>query len=131
MAFTAALAENVTVAGETISRTNNHSGGSLQAIDEAIAANLTDQLITFTLDYSEVALFYIVCDAEITIHTNTTVGVDTLVLVANEPYVWQTNSLHTFLIGTDITQLFVDTTNDPTTVRNLVIRAISDPYTPS
>lgn len=131
MAFTATIVENIIVAGASVNRSNNYSGGSLQAIDEAIAANLTDQLITFTLDYSAVVAFYLVCDAEITIHTNTTGGVDTIVLVANEPYIWHTNSLDTLLIGTDITALYVDTTNDPSTVRNLVIRAVSDPYTPS
>ncbi len=131
MAFTATIRENITVGGVSINRSNNYSGGSLQAIDEAIAANLTDQLIAFTLDYSAVVAFYMVCDAEITIHTNTTVGVDTIVLVANKPYIWNTDRLDTFLIGTDVTALYVDTTNVPTTVRNLKIRAVSDPYTPS
>lgn len=131
MAFTARITESISVGGGSVNRSNEYSGGSLQAIDEAIAANLTDQLITFTLDYSAVTAFYMVCDAEITIHTNTTGGVDTIVLVANEPYLWHTDSLDTFKIGTDITALYVDTTNDPTTVRNFKIRAVSDPYTPS
>ena len=82
--------------------------------------------VAFTLDYSACKFFSIVSDVAMTIETNNgTTPDDTLVLVADEPYIWAEGMLGTFLIGTDITSLFV--TTGSVGVGTLTIEALEDP----
>ena len=112
--------------GVTLSQSVTSSGSSEINIDEAIADSSTDLEITLTLDQSEMVSIYIESDQNITIETNSgSAPTDTLTLVANEPIIWTTNSVHSNPITADITaNIFV--TNASGSTANLKIRALQD-----
>ena len=126
MAFTVTLLERITVGGVTTDKTQAPSEGARSGISESIADSETDKEVGFTLDFSACKFFYINSDQDVLVETNSgSAADDTLTLLANVPYIWHVNSNHTFLIGTDITALFV--TNASGSAALLTIEEIHDP----
>ena len=126
MALTVTLLERITVGGITTDKTQAPSAGAGSSVSESIPDSSTDLNVGFNLDFSACKFFYINSDQDITVETNNgTTPDDTLTLLANVPYIWHVNSNHTFLIGTDITALFV--TNASGSAALLTIEEIHDP----
>ena len=75
---------------------------------ETIADSETDYQINFDLDVSACTSFYLVSDQDITLETNAVdaTGGNTLALIADEPYIWHTSSLDSFLLDTDVTTTY-------------------------
>jgi len=90
----------------------------------------TDAEVAIAIDVSQVKAIEIVADGALTIETNSgSAPDDTLVLVANVPYQWCTDSLDSFLLTTDITtNIFV--TNASGASRTLKIKGVYDASLP-
>lgn len=100
------------VEGSGISRSHDISDtdGGIALIDgETVATGETDyELSGFALDVSACSSFYLVSDQDVTFETNdgSSPG-DSIALKANEPYVWHDSSYDSFLLGTDVTSVFI------------------------
>jgi len=126
MALTVTLLERITRGGVQTDKTQTLSGGAGASLSETIPAESADLEIIFTLDFSACVFFYIMCDRDLVVETNSaSVPDDTLTLVANMPYIWHTDSLPPFLITADITSLFA--TLAAGADATLVIESLSDP----
>lgn len=112
--------------GVTLSQTVKSSGTAETNIDESIPDASTDLEVTLSLDRSALVSLYIEADQNMTIETNSaTIPDDTLTLVANEPILWTTNSVHANPITVDITaNIFV--TQSSGSAATLKIRALTD-----
>jgi hypothetical protein len=52
--------------------------------------------------------FYLNSDQDVTFETNNGAApVDTIALLADIPYIWHVNSYDSFLLGTDVTAIFI------------------------
>lgn len=110
MAFTHKLNLNWEGLGRQIVSQNSYSGDSQTSINVAVPDSTSDQLVVFSLDVSQIKSIYIKSDVDMTLETNDgTTPADTLVLVANEPYIWWSGSLFTNLLATDVTALYLTT----------------------
>lgn len=91
------------------------TAGSVLIDAETVANATTDGVIAMPLDVSAVKLFWIESDRNVTIETNNgSSPADTLSLIAGEPYVWHSSSLDAFLLGTDVTNIYVTNTSGAT-----------------
>lgn len=125
MAFTDVLKIEVS-GGQSDSQQISSSGSSRQSLSETIADGSTNQAVAFTLDVSAVKSFYLNSSKDITFKTNSSGSpADTLALKANVPYIWHTNAYDTFLLGTDVTVLYI--TNASGAAATLTIEVITDP----
>ncbi len=85
-----------------------YTSGTKISINDSVADSVTDQLHALVVDVSKIIAVFIVSDQAITLEfNNATTGVPTIVLVANVPYVWDTDSYYTNLLATDIVSLFI------------------------
>jgi len=126
MSFSATIEQKIVTAGRTVLASNSLSGGRLQSLSESIADSETDKLVNFAVDVSQITALLIKSDQALTIETNDGSSPDdTLVLVADVPYVWHTNSYDTCKFTTDITKLYV--TNASGAAAQLEIECLSDP----
>lgn len=93
--------------GAAVDATYSGTGGSF--IDgETVATAQTDSLINIAIDVSAVKSFILVSTQAVTIETNSgSAADDTIVLKANKPYIWNTDSYDSFLLGTDVTAFYV------------------------
>ncbi len=124
MAFTHILATNWNGGGVSLSRSSSYSASAEQNIDEAIPDSSTDLEVALVLDVSEIKSIYMVSDQALTVETNLVSGTDTIVLVADVPYIWYTGSYYTNLLATDVTKLFL--TNASGSTANFKLRCVVD-----
>ena len=112
--------------GVILSQSVEMTGTGEVNVDESIPNDSTDLEITFLIDQSEMVSLYIESDQNITIETNSGgAPTDTLTLVANEPILWTTNSVHDNPLTADITaDIFI--TNSSGSTANLKWRALQD-----
>ena len=92
--------------GISISHDISSTDFGVMLIDgETVATAETDKQLTFDLDVSAVKSFFLVSSADITLETNAidATGGNTLALKADEPYIWHTQSLDSFLLTLDVT----------------------------
>lgn len=126
MAFTHTLGTNWNGGGLSLAASNTYSAGAELNITESIADSATDAEVAATIDVSEIKSIYILSDQALTLETNNGAApADTIVLVANEPYIWYTGSYYTNLLATDITALFF--TNASGSVATIELRCVFDP----
>lgn len=127
MSFTHQHVQSVSTTDGQVSSNVSKTANAQIAIDEAIADAETDAQIDIAIDVSQLKSFYIKSDQAVTIETNDgTSPDDTLVLVADQAYMWNDTSYDTFkLASADITALFV--TNASGSTANISIRALVDP----
>lgn len=111
----------------TIEKINDYAANSNQNIvGEMIADGQTNKQLSFTLDVSAVKSFFMVSDQDVTFETNDGSSPDdTIALKAGVPYDWNTDSYDAFLLGTDVTAIFI--TNASGETATLEIRAVQDP----
>lgn len=115
----------VTANSGLVNYTKIYTSSAISELTEAVADSATDLEVTFTLDVSACKVFYLVSDQAVTVETNNGgVPIDTITLVAGVPYLWTTDSYDAFLLGTDVTALFI--TNSSGSTANIELRALSD-----
>ena len=112
--------------GVILSQSVTSSGSNEINIDEAIPDSSTDLEVTLNVDQSTMVSLYIESDQAILIETNDgSTPTDSFTLVANEPILWTTNSIHSNPVTADITaNIFV--TNSSGSTANLKIRILQD-----
>lgn len=125
MAQTATVTEAINIGGVEVTRATVYTDEAATSIDKAVADAATNFLIALVQDVSETSVVYIVSDQVVTLEfNNSTTGEPTIVLVADVPYVWHTNSYLADLLTTDITKLYV--TNASGSTANIKIRFLYD-----
>jgi hypothetical protein len=126
MATTVTHKHTIVVDGRTFTYDLSFSGEANEIVEVAIANGQTDKSIELAVDFSAVEFFLIVSTAAITIETNDgTTPDDTIVLVANKPYIYSTAMLDTFKITADVTtKLFA--TNASGSSANVTIIRLQD-----
>lgn len=114
-----------TSAGSVITNGPTYTNDGHQSYTISIPDSTTDQQVVMTLDVSTLTSQVISCDQDITIETNNaTTPVDTLAIKASEAYIWNTNSLDTNLLTTDVTAMYL--TNSSGATANLEMRFLFD-----
>lgn len=97
--------------GSGVRRSKNISNtqAGVALIDgETVATGETDYEINFDLDVSACKSFWLESDQDVTFETNSGAAADdTIPLKANKPYVWHTDDYNSFLLGTDVTSVFI------------------------
>lgn len=112
MAITHTVTIGYSDGARTLSKTESFGGDTAegQAADVSVTAAVTNLLIPFNATRSKLQSMEMVCDTACTIKTNTTTGVDTWALVANEPWYWSNKTPYcnatTAIPGGDITALY-------------------------
>ena len=126
MSVTHTLHQNWVNGSRAIASKKDYTGNAQLTIDETIANDLTDHPIALTLDVSAIKSIYILSDRDISFQTNNAATPDdTLALIAGHPYIWNTDSLFTNLLTTDITSLFITNTSGGTA--SLKLEVVYDP----
>lgn len=126
MSFTAKIIETWQEGTETpVTNQITVEADSRQSFDIAVPGETTDQLVSLTIDVSEVEAIMFLADQDLTIETNSgSAADDTLALKANAPYIWHPDKIDAFKLGTDVTALYVS--NAGATAATLKIRALID-----
>jgi hypothetical protein len=109
-----------------VQASREYSGGQQIAINETIVSGATNQLVSLALDVSQIQSLILVSSRNVTLKTNNaTTPTNTINLVANVPYIWNTDSYDTNKLTADVTSLFV--TNSSGSDALLRISAVLDP----
>lgn len=104
---------------------NTYTGSGSVEITEDVATGQTDSQINVAIDVSEVASFVLVSTQNVTFETNSgSAADDTIALLANVPYIWNTSSYDAFLLGTDVTAIFI--TNASGATATISLRCVQD-----
>lgn len=107
---------SVSGSGVTREQTIATTQGGVVLIDgETVATAETDYEINFDLDVSACKSFYLESDQDVTFETNSgSAAADTIALKANKPYIWHVDAYDSFLLGTDVTSVFITNTSGET-----------------
>ena len=125
MSFSHVHTQNIEAGGASISGGGTYSGSSQVRVSETVVTGSTDFEIVVGLDVSAVKSIVIKSDKAVTLETNSgSAADDTIALKANVPYVWNTDSYDAFLLGTDVTSIFI--TNASGSTATITIDAIVD-----
>lgn len=126
MPFTSLVTWSVFASGVSVQASREYSGGQQIAINETIVSGATNQLVSLALDVSQIQSLIVVSSRNITLKSNNaTTPTNTINLVANVPYIWNTDSYDTNKLTADVTSLFV--TNSSGSDALLRISAVLDP----
>jgi hypothetical protein len=94
--------------GNAVTATKQYTGSAHVGIRETVANGQTDKQINVAIDVSAVKSIIIKSTQDVTLETNSgSAADDTINLLANVPYIWNTDSYDAFLLGTDVTALFI------------------------
>ncbi len=113
--------------GITRTKTIESTDGGIVLLDAEPVIVGTDVNLAFDLDVSKCISFYLESSLAVQIETNAidAAGGNTLNLIANEPYIWHTNSDDTFLLTLDVSTIYV--TNAAGATATLYCVALFDP----
>lgn len=116
------LTLSVSGSGVTREKTIANTQGGVALIDgETVSTGQTDYEINVDLDVSACKSFYLESDQDVTFETNDgTTPDDTIALKANKPYVWHVDAYDSFLLGTDVTSVFITNASGSTATIYLV-----------
>ncbi len=104
------LTRSVSTGGpNVITQTQSFVGsGEANIIDEVIADSVTDQLAVISIDVSAIKCIYLHATTNLTVETNDGgTPIDTIALLANDPYIFYIGSLNANKLTTDVTGLFL------------------------
>ena len=119
------IKRSVTTGSGTTTDNTDYTGTAVTLVDESVTTGQTDFLINVAIDVSAVKAFYLVSDQAVTIETNSGSAADnTIVLVANVPYVWHTSWYDAFLLTIDVTKIYV--TNASGSTATIEMRVLQD-----
>ncbi|MCH8853919.1 MAG: hypothetical protein IID41_14900 [Planctomycetes bacterium] len=124
MAASMTLEQKVLSGGRWLSSSKSYSAGlRVSLINEPIPLG-TDTVLNVAIDVSAVKSFFLISDVNVTIETNDgTTPTDTLNLIAGVPYIWNTDSLDSFLLTGDVTKFFITNASDAI----IDMEAVADP----
>ena len=127
MSFTHKITQAWSNGGRAISGEKEYEANAQGAsIDEVITADAEDELVVFTLDVSQVKAFFALAQGDMTLETNNGgAPTDTINLVGGVPYVWTEDSDDAFLLGSDVTALYM--TELSSADNRLQIESVYDP----
>ena len=126
MAFTHQIMEQWYGGGRYVTAQNTFTAGLQISLSESIPEDSTDLEVGLMMPVTALKSIYIKSDQDVTIEINSGSDPDdTIVLVADVPYIWHENSYHACLLTTDIAALFV--TNAGEIAATLEIEALYDP----
>lgn len=126
MAFTHTLARTWLGSGRSIESPTTQQGDAQESLNLTIPADSTDLLVALQLDVSQLQLFYMVSDKDVTFKTNSdSVPDETINLVAGRPYVWAFGDYAANLLETDITAIYL--TRGSGDDAQFQLEALSDP----
>lgn len=91
MAITYVFTKSVNDGTSTISKSETITGTGDVRVSEAITGATTNYFVSCSATTSQIKGMYFVSDQACTMKTNSTTGVDTFSLVANEPLEWTEN----------------------------------------
>lgn len=126
MPYSHVVSQSVAVSGTTIptSAPLSYSGSGHAGISETVPVG-TDADYVIAIDVSALKSIVIWSDRVITLETNDGSSADdTIVLKANVPYIWNTDSYDSCLLTTDVTVIYV--TNASGGEAQLLIETIQD-----
>jgi len=108
MAFSMTIRETTVGPSGNLESSVSKTGSGTIAVDDTIANGQTAFRINVAIDVSAVTAISILSDQDITVKTNSSGAPDdTFTLQGGQPYTWHNESLHTFILGTDVTAIFV------------------------
>lgn len=125
MAFTHTRTCNFSSGSGTVSSSLSYSGTNETNVSESLAAG-ANQDIVLAVDVSALVSLYIKSDEDCTIYVNDVSGgspTKTVTLAADEPYVWPMGGNTSPLGASDVTVLYMTTTETET---NIEIRVLQD-----
>ena len=92
----------------SVSGSKSYSGGGRVTLNSTIADSVTDQQHVVAIDVSQIQSIVIVSTQNITLETNSaSVPADTIAIIAEVPYVWNTDQYFVNLLTTDITAFYL------------------------
>jgi hypothetical protein len=125
MSFSHSVTVGVQTSSGGVTKTKSYSGSSETLVSESFPTATTDGDIVVAIDVSAVKSFYLVSDKAVTVETNDGSSPDdTIVLKADVPYFWNTDSYDTFLLTADVTVLYI--TNVSGSTASIELRVIQD-----
>lgn len=103
-----------------------YTADKITEISVAVPDASTDLQVDIAIDVSQVKSFYINSTRAVLVETNDgTTPADSISLLANKPYSWDEDSYDTFLLGTDVTALFL--TNASGSAATVTVSVLEDP----
>lgn len=125
MAYSHVFVPQITTPSGSLSPSKSYSASSNVELSETVANGQTNLQINVALDVSAVKSFYLYSSVAVTFETNDGSSPDdTIALKAGVPYIWNTDSYDSFLLGTDVTAIFI--TNASGSSASIELRAIQD-----
>lgn len=123
--FTCSLQMTAYSNAMSVAATRTFTGESQIALSPIIPDGTTNQLILIAIDVSLLKFLVIKSDKNITIKTNSSGSPDdTLVIYANNPYVWADGDYNGCLVTTDVASMYI--TNATADDANVQIIALVD-----
>jgi hypothetical protein len=109
VAYTHNITSGWADAGLSVSKTNSYVGDNAPRLDVPIPDSSTDLLTPWSLERGNgIVMIFILSDQDMTLKTNSSGAPDdTIVLKANVPYIWTTDSYDAIQITADITALYM------------------------
>ena len=113
--------------GQAIEKTNSLTAGQEINLDESIPDSSTDLLVALAFDKTKIKSIYLTADQNLTLEFNSgSVPAPSISLVANIPFVWQSNDGHANpFSAANVTALYV--TNASGSAAQLQGRVLVDP----
>lgn len=128
MAFTHTIGMSWGSGARSLAANKAYTGDLQSSINQAVASDASELEVIVAIDVSEVEVFYMKSDVDLTVKTNSSGAPDdTIVLVANVPYEWTVDSYDSFLLSTDVTSLFLTNDSNPATAGTLELEVLADP----
>lgn len=109
MSFAHTLTQTIDPSGgSTVTANKQYTASGQVRVQETVANGQTDKQIIVGIDVSAVKSIVIKSTQNVTLETNSGgVPANTLNLLANVPYIWNTDSYDTFKLTTDVTSVFI------------------------
>lgn len=113
--------------GGEVKGSKSYEGGAVVKVpDQAVPADSSEMPLVVSFDVGQLVSLFIMNTKDMTLKTNSSGAPDdTLNLIANVPYIWNTDSLDTCLLTVDVTGLFLTDESSADAIFNLV--ALIDP----
>lgn len=125
MSVSAVLNQSINSGGKTSTSSETYENEGRDDRSVPVADSVTDQQILFAMDISQLKMFYMQSDQDLTIEFNSaSVPAPLIALKAGIPFIWTTDTYYVNLFLVDITQIFA--TNASGSAATLELFSIHD-----
>lgn len=108
MSFTHKILKRWSGDARSLEAENSYSGDGQVSRSVDVPDETTDMLVNIALDVDQIKAIFIKSTKDVTLETNDGSDPDnTIALVANEPYVWHTDSYFANLLTEDVTAIYL------------------------